>query len=103
MKRIASIGWLTTALVVMAAVAARGQDTASGGGPLISAWNGDEVADGQAWLGPASPLNYLKVQSDVVHAGKAALELRGEGGGWIGGGWNWRGCRTAHPFRWAAV
>lgn len=54
-------------------------------------WNGDKYARGLGWVGPQIPLNFFKTQTEEAHEGKVALELRGEGSGWIGGGWNWHG------------
>jgi hypothetical protein len=57
----------------------------------FTVWNGEQFAAGLSWAAPPHPLNSLKAQTDDAHSGKVALELHGEGGGFIGGGWNWFG------------
>lgn len=52
-------------------------------------WDGEAHASGGPWVSPVSSNNALRVQDGDTHQGQAALELRGEGAGWIGGGWNW--------------
>lgn len=57
----------------------------------LTVWDGEAFARGLAWTGPPSPLNFIKPQTDEAYSGRVALEFRGEGAGWIGGGWNWHG------------
>jgi len=54
-------------------------------------WDGDKFGAGLSWVAPQAPLNWVKTQTEEAHNGKVALEFRGEGSGFIGGGWNWFG------------
>ncbi|MEI8243930.1 MAG: sialidase family protein, partial [bacterium] len=54
-------------------------------------WDGDRYPHGLSWVSPQTPLNFIKAQTEEVHNGKVAVEFRGEGSGYIGGGWNWHG------------
>jgi photosystem II stability/assembly factor-like uncharacterized protein len=54
-------------------------------------WDGEKFAHGLGWVAPKNPFNFLKSQTEDAHSGKVALELHGDGSGFIGGGWNWHG------------
>jgi photosystem II stability/assembly factor-like uncharacterized protein len=54
-------------------------------------WDGERFGGGLGWCAPNGGLNFLRAQSEEAHSGKVALELHGEGSGYIGGGWNWYG------------
>ena len=58
--------------------------------PLV-VWNGESAANGHGWAAPQKDANSFKAQTATAKSGNTALELRLEGEGWIGGGWNWHG------------
>ena len=63
---------------------------------VLTVFNGEQFAAGLPWITPAAPLNSFKAQTEESHSGKVALEMHGEGAGFIGGGWNWFGWYPAN-------
>lgn len=59
-------------------------------------WDGDKFSGGFGWVSPPKPLNSFQAQTEEAHSGKVAMEFHGEGGGYIGGGWNWHGYYPAN-------
>ena len=79
----------TTLFALAAATAATlvSADTAS-----LTVWDGETAARGGGWASPHADdkdKNFIKPQTATAHGGETALELRLEGGAWLGGGWNW--------------
>lgn len=58
---------------------------------ILKVFDGERFASGLSWMSPPAPLNSFKAQNEEVHSGKIALEMHGEGSGFLGGGWNWHG------------
>jgi hypothetical protein len=54
-------------------------------------WDGEGFGGGLGWTSPKDDKNFVKIQKEEFHNGKFGVEWRGEGQGYIGGGFNWKG------------
>jgi hypothetical protein len=62
-------------------------------GSRLIIWNGDDVRGSAQGWGECDSHPKCKVTIELVEKqgvdGSAALRIHGQGGGWLGGGWNW--------------
>ena len=80
-----------TAKRLALAIAALAAATSIADTPTLIVWNGEDAAKGGGWAAPQKDTNSFKAQTATAKSGDTALELRLEGGAWMGGGWNWFG------------
>ncbi|MCW8128846.1 MAG: serine/threonine protein kinase [Planctomycetota bacterium] len=75
---------------------ARSEPAPASRGVPRTVFNGEEKHPGKGWASP-DRAGAVSLQKFKGRNGRAAVEFKGSGKGWIGGGWNWTGWAPGAP------